>query len=365
MRRILYAILLLGALRTPGRAELWVSRMGELLHSASRIEIIHVGTVSKTAIDGNVVAAVRSTTRIGAAIHVELEGLVTPVPGDDVLVICDSLCPRAAGIDDHGAFSLRARELMDGAFVTPNLVDRASLAMLAAGKAAPELCVKGTIHLLDEPAAPALDVRVSSSDGTGKGTLDGRELAAQVDGLLREPGGIALRLGGIELVSRHVARDAAGCFTAAFLPNRPVARTRKSLDAVLRGKPAGSKLATGTFEVAKGLPVAAGRHTLDLSLDRDGNLVAGGDLASRAVEETNRSEGHVTIGFPTTGAFYPMLVIDLATTAKDTTDAGAAVASILAAKPTTTAEVVLVTMPERAATRTRLGTIELRYLREP
>lgn len=363
MRRILVAILLVGALDTPGHAEMWASRMGELLHTATRIEIIHVGTVNGTAIDGNVVAAVRSTTRLGTAIHVDLEGLVTPAPGDDVLVVCDSLCPRAAAIDDHGAFSLRARELMDGAFVTPNLVERSSIALLAAGKAGPDLCVKGTIRLLDEPAAPAFGVHVSSTEGTGRGALAGAEFSAQVDGL-HEPGGIALRLGGVELVSRHFSRDAAGCFTATFLPTRSVARTRKSLDAVLHGKPTGSRLATGTFDVAKGLP-AAGHHTFDLSLDRDGTLVAGGDLTARPVEEIDRSHGRLAIGFPTSPVdFYPMLVIDLGASSQDVTDAGAAVASTLARNPITTADVIWVVITGDVGTRIKLGSIQLHYLPE-
>jgi hypothetical protein len=359
--KLMRALLVLVLLAAPARAESWASTMGSLLKSATRLEVIHVGTITGTTISGNLVEAIRSPSRPGAVVQVDLANLVKPVVGDEVLVVCDTMCPRAAGIDDHGVFKLHAQELMDGATVTPDLVERASLVALAAGKPVRDLCFTGTLALLDERVAAAFSVTASAADGRGRGKLDGTKVSAYFWHPLGDTG-IGLVVSNVFLTSPLVTRVADHCIALAATPTHPLVRTHRSLAAAMAGQHIETVFARGTWTAPDGGPIASGRHTIELSADRDGEIVLASDLARGHFSMRDLSPGHVGLGFPAGNDNYPMLVVELAEPAEPTEISGA-VAALVAPKGATAAlswslwdGTTIVTTP--------IGKVDLKYVPE-
>jgi hypothetical protein len=367
MRRAIFAVFVMLAVARPARAELWASSMGDLMKSATRIEVIDVDAVDARGFDGRLAVAVRSTQKAGDRVHVDLIlPLPPPAKGDRVLVVCDSECPRAIGVEHGGAFQLIAQEPMDGAFVNPNVVEEGSLAALAAGKPAPALCVRGDIQLLDDAARPSYELRVSAADGNGSATLAGRKLSARlgVVWFASEAGAVAIVLadkGAVSLVADHVTRAQDGCYQASLAPSEPLARTRKSLTRALDGTPAGAVIAKGTLAVAKGAPVAAGVHAIALSARSDGQLELASDLAEGQVSEIAFVPDHFGVGFPTKGGAPndPELFLDLGVTMAQGLDHGAQVARAL--HDGAVAHAIWI----QGTKRTAIGVVKLTYVQEP
>jgi len=347
-------------------AELWASSMGDLMHAATRIEVVDVTAVKDHAIDATLVTAVKSAAKAGTKVHLDLGYLPAPRPGDRLLVICDSECPRAIGIEHAGAFQVVAQEPGDGAFVTPNVVETSSLALLAAGQPAPDLCIRGIVELLDEVARPGFEVHVRATDGNGAGTIASHKVKASLSVVwfASESGALEVRLSGkgtVELVADHAGRDKDGCYSAQFLPSRPLARTAKSLDRALDGAAGPAVIARGTLTVPKGGPVPAGAHKIEFSASNDGYLELASDLAEGRVSLTSNERGHYRLGFPTKGGAPndPELDFDFATDILPGYEHGAGLAKALHA--TSTAQLTWV----QGSKRTSLGALALTYVREP
>ncbi|MEO7096773.1 MAG: hypothetical protein ABI175_26175, partial [Polyangiales bacterium] len=365
MLRLLIVAAVLAA-STPAHAEFWVSSMGELLKTANRIEVIDVTAVKDQTIEGTLVTAVRSAAKPGAKITHRIGYLPAPKPGDRLVVICDFECPRAIGVEHGGLFSLVAQQPMDGALVTPNVVEASSLSLLAAGQPAPDLCVRGIIELLDDVARPGFEVKVRPADGSGRGSISGHKVNASLSGVwfASESNNVAVKLSGkgsVELVADHVAKDKDGCYSSAFAPSTPLARTAKSLDRGLDKQSEPMVVARGTLVVAKGAPVPAGAHKITFSVTPDGYLELTSDLAEGRVSHVQHDDGHYGLGFGTrTGSPNdPELFFDFPVPMLAGFEHGSALAKVVRAG--TTAQLVWI----RGAKRTSIGALKLEYVREP
>lgn len=364
MRWMVVTVAMIGFAQ-PARAELWASSMGDLLKDAKRVEVIAVTAVKDRAVDGTLALPVKSAGKAGDKVHVDVGFLPVPTVGDRMLVICDSQCPRAVGVERAGTFQMTAYEPMDGAFITPNLVETASLPLLAKGQPAPDLCIRGLVELLDEPKGTTFEAKLNPANGSGRGTIAAHRVnaAMTVVWFASESGDIEIRLSGqgsVVLVADKVGRDKAGCFSGAFYPSRPVVRTAASLDAALDGKAQPQLVATGTLIVPKGAPVAAGKHELRFTVTADGYLELSSDLAAGRVSEVLNEPGHFGLGFDAIKATSERaeLFIDFPTDMSVGYEHGAALAK--AVRKTGKASVVW-----RASNKnTPLGEVSLQYVRE-
>jgi len=369
MRRAVSILVL--ALATQARAELWTSTLGELMTSATRIEIVHVDKLVSGGIDGRVVLAVHGAAP-GDHVALQLGALAAPAVGDDVLVVCDPFaCPRAAGIDRGGYFVLAAQEPMDGAYVTPSIVERGSLAALHAGHRAPDLCVRGRLELPDDAGSVDLAATVSAANGTGTGTLGADRAAVTLTvPWAGDERGFELRVtardGSLELVSDHVARDRDGCYATRLLASRPIVRSTRGLSRVLSGTAAPQVIARGMIDLPAGGPLKPGHHAFTLSVDRDGQLALASDaLANGAVEAIDRpANGHLVVGFPVDGEYYPELELDLGPSPGDLGDGG--LVAVVALAHARSVSLALVTLPDPngSARTTPLGTATVTYVKE-
>ena len=367
MRWMVVTLAMLGFAR-PARAELWASSMGDLMKDAKRVEVIDVTAVKDRGVDGTLVQLVKSAGKVGDKVHLDIGYLPAPKVGDRMLYICDYECPRAVGVERAGAFQMTAQEPMDGAFITPNVVETASLALLAKGQPAPDLCIRGLVELLDEPPgkAPTFEVKLNPSNGSGGGTIgkDRVNASMTVVWFASETGAIEVRLSGkgtVELVADKVGRDKSGCFSGTFLPSRPVARTAASLDAALDGKSVKQVVAKGTLTVPKGAPVPAGAHALTFAVTADGYLELASDLAEGRVSHVQNDKGHYGLGFPTKkGAPNdPELFLDFGVDMLAGYEHGAALAK--AARTVGKATVFWYVGGKKVS----LGDLALQYVREP
>jgi len=370
MLRALLVVSVLAGLTAPARAEFWASSMGDLLKAAKRIEVIQVTAVSDTQVgammEGTLVTAIRSGVKVGAKVGHGLGYLPKPKVGDRVLLVCDDECPRAIGVERDGMFTLVAQQPMDGAIVTPTVVQAASVPLLAAGQPAPDLCIRGIVELLDDMARPGFDVKVRAADGTGRGTIAGRKVDAALSGVwfASQSNAIGLRLavsGSVSLVADHIGRDKDGCFSSVFTPSMPLARTTKSLDRALDSANRGMTIARGTLVVAKGAPVPAGKHAISFTVNPEGYLQLASDLAEGQVSRIQRDAGHYGLGFGTKVASPndPELMFDFPVDMLAAKEHGAALAKIV--RGGATAQVTWL----RGSTKTALGSITLDYVREP
>ena len=367
MRWMVVTVAMLGFAR-PARAELWASSMGDLLKDANRVEVIDVTAVTDQKVDGTLALAVKSGSKVGDKIQIHIGFLPVPKVGDRMLVICDSQCPRAVGVERGGAFQMTAQEPMDGAFITPNVVETASLTLLAKGQPAPDLCIRGLVELLDESGrkAPTFEVKLNAGNGSGGGTIATHRVnaAMTVVWFASETGAIEVKLSGkgtVGLVADKVGRDTAGCFSGTFLPSRPIARTMASLEAALDGAAKRLTIAKGTLMVPKGAPVRAGAHALTFSVTADGYLELASDLAEGRVSHVQHDTGHFGLGFPTKkGAPNdPELFLDFGITMLAGYEHGAALAKAVRGSGKATA------YWHSGGKKTPLGEVTLQYVREP
>ncbi|MBL9017288.1 MAG: hypothetical protein JNL83_24080 [Myxococcales bacterium] len=371
MRWMVVTVAILGVAR-PARAELWASSMGNLLKDANRVEVIDVTGVKDRTVTGTVALAVKSSAKPGTAFTMDLGFLPVPKAGERMLVICDYQCPRAVGVERAGAFQMTAQEPMDGAFITPNVVETASLALLAKGQPAPDLCVRGLVELLDDPKSPTFEVKINPANGSGSGTIATHRVNASmtVVWFASETGAIAVKLAGkgaVELVAHKLGRDQAGCFSGRFFPTRPLARTARSLDRALDGIANKQLVATGTLTVPRGAPVPAGKHELRFTVTADGYLELASDLAEGRVSHVQHDPGHFGLGFPTKGGAPndPELFVDFGIDLYAGYEHGAALAKAVrmvgkatvywytGGKKAPLGEVTLAYLPERATPRAR------------
>lgn len=305
------ALVILVLLASEARAEMWASSMGELMRDAASIELVQVDSIKDGVVTGKLVEAMRSKRAKGSAITVALGGLATPVAGDRVLVVCDSECPRAAGVVRDGWVQLRAQQPMDGAVVYPSLVIASSIPVLMAGKPAPNLCVRGTIALADDPQRPAFEAQVSAGDGKGTATVDKTRVTARVGGGWgHRDDDITVELGSLAIATDTLKRD-GGCLVGQLAPV-PAVRTRKAMDRAIAGKRFTQVLARGTLVVAKGGKVAAGRHALTISADGNGQLILTSALVTGANNRIGYSGDKLQLGFSISPKdFYPAFELEL------------------------------------------------------
>ncbi len=370
MVRLVIAAVVLAA-STPAHAEFWVSSMGNLLKSATRIEILDVTAVKAqaiggTAVEGTLVTAVRTPAKAGTKVTHLLGYLPAPKPGDRLLVICDSECPRAIGVEHAGTFSLVAQQPMDGALVTPNVVESGSLSLLAAGQPAPDICVRGIVEMLDDVARPGFEVKVRAADGSGRGSIGGHKVNASLSGVwfASESNAIAVSLsgkGGVTLLADHMAKDKDGCYSSAFAPSTPLARTAKSLDRGLDNVSQPMTIARGTLTVAKGGAVPAGTHKIVFSVSADGYLELASDLAEGRVSHVQHDAGHYGLGFGTKAGSPndPELFFDFPVPMLAGFEHGSGLAKVV--RGGATAQMLWI----RGATKTPIGSLRLDYVREP
>jgi hypothetical protein len=371
MLRALIVAVVLAASAAPARAGFWASTMGELLRKAERIEIIDVTAVKAQVIggdgiEGTVVTAVRSSRKPGEKVTYRLGDLPAPAPGDRIIVICDHECPRAIGVERAGIFRVVAQQPMDAAIVTPNVVETGSLALLAAGQPASDICVRGIVELLDDVARPGFEVKVRATDGSGRGSISRHRVNAALSGVwsASESTAVAITLSGtgsVQLVADHIAKDKDGCYSSAFTPSTPLARTAKSLDRALDSVSQPMTIARGTLTVAKGAPVPAGPHKITFTVTADGYLELASDLAEGRVSHVQHDTGHYGLGFGTKAGTPndPELFFDFPIPMLPGVEHGSALAK--AVRGGTTPQLLWI----RGAKKTPLGSLKLDYVREP
>jgi hypothetical protein len=322
MRKILLSLLVL--LAAPrAHAELWSSSLGELLAGATSIEIISVDGVAKDQASGKIVRSIRGR-KLGTQVNVQIISSQV-AKGVDLLVICDSAeCPRAEGIDRGGWALLDAQEPGDGAWVFPGIVEMSSLDLLAAGKKAPDLCVRAKATLLDEPAAPlAFTLAIDAANGGGTVTGIAQNLKASLRladnwGAGAEPAliHVAGAGGGQTFVGTSpLVRAKDGCWETDVIASEPLARSKAGLARSLAGKAKDTIIAKGTLHVDAGTALAHKDYPITVVGDPygnarlDGKLFPSGHAVTEAIDVSQA--GVVTIGFPLAKSFEPELHMEL------------------------------------------------------
>jgi hypothetical protein len=362
MRLVIAIVLVLAG---EARAELWVSSMGELMRDAASIEIMQVESEKDGVVTGKLVEAMRSKRAKGTQLTVALHGLAKPALGDRVLVICDRECPRAAGVVRDGWTHLRAQQPMDGAVVYPTVVVTSSIPALMVGKPAPNLCMRGTIALADEPARPTFEAQVSASDGRGTGTLDKMQVTARMGGAsgFRDDD-IGVSLGSAKISTETVKRQGA-CLVGELAPVGPIARTRRSLDRAVAGKSATQVIGRGKLVVGKGAKVAAGSHTLELSVDEHGQLILASKIASGTVNRIGYDDDKLALGFSIPSKeFYPTLELELVIGKGLAGGPAAQVVGVLAKKRAVPVKVTHTASLKSGTVTTPIGVMTLDYVPE-
>jgi hypothetical protein len=270
------------------RAELWVSTMGDLLHTARRIEIVEVDQVISGGWQVHVVDAPRGRAA-GTRDRVLWPGTTpTAAPGERLLVVCDSECPRAVGREVAGAFVLTAYQPMDGAWLTPPVVDRAAIPALARGASAPPLCLRSNVRFVDAPGAVvAIDASVDARTGAGSARprAGGAALGATLQGADHNRGnpdeGIRLRIqngNGARPGSTVIVLSVGGltrrgtCLEAESVPESPISRTPAEFGAVWSGRSGVALLGSGPATITATAPIPRGTYPVRLESDDGGTL---------------------------------------------------------------------------------------------
>lgn len=310
-------------------AEYWGSDTASLLKSAKNIEILKISAVSDTTIEGSVTESIRGRS-VGTKVSVERSFLAIPSPsvGGQLLVICDdSICPRAVGIERGGYFVLWAQEPMDGAQVWPGIIERASLASIASGKTAPDLCVRATVRFIDDPKSKeTFEGSFSALNGSGevKGSLFSTATKASFT-LRTDPGesGVIAVQGksGVLFTGGAVSRAKDGCYELTTIPGRPLSRTPKLLKDTLAGKRSTNVIAKGKIHIDSGSSIKAGDYDLSIEVDKNGQLHFATALF---VEDTiSLWDSKDRVGFTSSKtSVYPKILLDLSAARAFVTEAG-------------------------------------------
>lgn len=281
----------------PARAEMWGSSMGELMKDATRIELVQVDEVMDATISGTLVEPMRSARTKGARVSFALPSLPSPAVGDKVLVVCDRECPRAIGLLRDGWIRLVAQQPMDGAFVYPNIVAATSIPVLMTGKPAPNICVRGTIGLLDDKRRPKFEIQVTATDGRGEAKVGKRAVKSRIANPFGRDDSIAVELGDI-IVSTASVKPVNGCLEAVFAVERPVVRTAAGLERALGARLAKRvTVARGSVVIPKGTSVRAGTVPFNLLVDEHGQLIFDGPVGKGALDQVGISNGKLELGF--------------------------------------------------------------------
>ena len=327
MPRLALAVAIAVSLARPAAAEYWVGDAGELLQQAKRVEIIRVDKVAPDSIEGVVTDSIRGTAA-GGAVKVSYLGDFAVKRGDEVLVVCDRwVCPRALGVDRGGYFILTAFQPMDGAMVSPGLVERGSLRALAAGKKAAPICIDVNVAFIDQPGArtsfhAAFDP--TDGDGTATGAALGagprKAMLLAPHGLFPEtPDTINVKVRGkvdVSFTADGLRRQKSGCYTIDAMPAFPLARSRAELRRALAGSLSTAVIARGQITVRKTAHTAKKSYRLRIEVDASGQP----SFRSPFFHATSpgliqRYPPSARLGFPQSSRTpYPMVMFDLGPT---------------------------------------------------
>jgi hypothetical protein len=268
--RCALAAALLGAVALPSDAggDLIVETVDHYFAHAKSIAFARIDRLGVPELEATVLESVRGAP---AGAHVRVLAGLAPgaVAGSEVLLACGSDDPGGSwGGCVGGLVAGDVVALLSGAMMayrlSPGVVERASVRLLAAGRPAPDLCVEATVRFPDEPGATAtIRGTFRASDGTG--TAAGAPLgAAPVAGeLFVGSGGTSDRERTFTHVEVHTAKGYAtfvggalapardGCHAFEAWPAWPLARTPRALARVLAGSDAPVVLARGTLVVDK------------------------------------------------------------------------------------------------------------------
>lgn len=377
MSRLLTTIALLLSLARPAAAEYWVGDAGELLHHAVRVEIIRVDKVAQDGLEGVVTESIRGTA-VGGAVKVSYYGNFAVKRGDEVLVVCDRwVCPRALGVDRGGYFILSAFQPMDGAMVSPGLVERGSLRALAAGKKAAPICIDVKVGFIDEPAART-SFRASFDPTDGDGTATGAALGAgplqatllAPHGLFPEtPDTINVKVRGKideSFVADGLRRQKSGCYAIDAMPAYPLARSRAELKRNLAGSLSTLILARGQIAVRKTAHTAKKSYPLTIEIDASGQLAFRSPLfQATSAGLYERYPPSARIGFAKSSRkTYPMVMFDIGPTLRAGLGVAGNIARLGAAAGRTRAFTLPVTLndPAHGLANVAIGVAKLVYL---
>lgn len=313
MRSTVVAAAILLGMGGTAVAEPWLSTLGAEVERATTIEIARVERIQGLTIEARLTEAIRSPRRAGDPVgwSRELLSMGSPAVGDEVVAICDAtMCPRVLGVRAGDVFRLNAAsvDLASVAWIAPEVVTAAGLRALAAGKAPPPACVRGTVQLLDEPAPASVDLLIDSATGRGRGRIGALDVA--VDWTTRPSienfgAGVFVRLGteGRPLMLyTDRARFDGGCVGGDFwwgFPS-PTPRTMAGLADAIAGRFTPHAVAVGTLVVDGGGALPAGRHAVRIDRGVDGELSLTSSLVSGPLTaEHSRSE--ISGGKPSLG----------------------------------------------------------------
>jgi len=268
--RCVLAAALTGAVALPSDAggDLMVETLDHLLAHAKSVAFVRVDRMGEPELEATVVESVRGAP---AGAHVRVVASLAPgaVAGSEVFVACASadLEHTTAGCVG-GVVAGDVVALLSDAMrpyrLSPGVVERASVPLLAAGRPAPDVCVEAALRFPDEPAAHA-SVRGAFRAADGDGAASGAPLGAVPlkAALFVGSGGTSDRERTFTHVEVHTAKGYATFVGGALGPARdgchafeawaawPLARTPRSLARALVGSDAAVVLARGTLRVGK------------------------------------------------------------------------------------------------------------------
>lgn len=313
---------------SPVRAEYWVDSMGDLLSTATHVEIVRIDAVTANGVEATVKTQIRGD-KPGSRIQFFGFFDVTPAVGDEVLHICDSSeCPRAIGIDRGGYFEVHAQQPGDGASVLPNIVERTSLVALTQGKTAPDICVDVDVSFLDGTGSAAAGSFTASFDPTdGSGTAKGAVFGAKQTRKASLSTPFSLHASSQHAVSINVHGDTqsvtftgnglikqkSGCYGLHAMAAHPLARTEHELETALDGTPARRVIATGAIAVPGGTRISTGTYDIEIAVTTDGQLeVTSSIMAGTQLRLTEIEPNHMRIGFAHgANGMYPLIAFDV------------------------------------------------------
>jgi hypothetical protein len=252
-------------------ATLGTGRVGDTLRSATRVAIVDA--------HGHVVEAIRGVAK-GELIG-DMEWERGARAGADGLVVCDD--QRCLATYDRGGYFLIGARGPKGLIeLRPGLVERRAVATVATGGAAPELCVRIRVHVLDDAV---IEGRFSAVDGEGKlarSKLLDTEVSARF--VLRATLDPRLEIDGLSLIGSAIARAKDGCFEFEALPE-PLLVTRKQFVRAVHGDvETRPQIATGWITQSEPVGTPPGVPLpFRLSALGDGLFAWGGELRGQSV----------------------------------------------------------------------------------
>ncbi|HEY5933924.1 MAG TPA: hypothetical protein VIU61_04800, partial [Kofleriaceae bacterium] len=246
--------------------------------------------------------------------------------------------------------------------VYPSIVVASSIPVLMAGKPAPNLCVRGTISLADDPQRPKFEAQVSAGDGRGGATVDKTRVTARVGGAWgHRDDDITVELGSLAITTDTLKRE-GGCLAGELAPV-PAARTRKAMDHAIAGKRFIQVLARGTLVVGKGAKVAAGRHAVTISADGNGQLIVTSSVVTGANNRIGYSGDKLQLGFSISSKdFYPAIELELVIGKRRPGGPSSQLVAVLAKQRSVQVRVAHLTSAKSGLVTTPIGAMTLDYV---